>query len=136
MFSITPPDCYVRTLSSFSTDRRPRTNGPVPSSPPPPIKRVFRRVVYVAAAAFAPPLHYLSTYNRAQMQDVFLGKGTWAVLCSGGDNGDSEAVTKRFGTAARAMKGSVKFGVVDCTGSLPSGKSILQKFDLSVSFVF
>lgn len=70
------------------------------------------------------------------MQDVFLGRGTWAVLCSGGDSGDSEAVMKRFGTAARAMKGSVKFGVVDCTGSLPSGKSILQKFDLSVSLCF
>ncbi|CAM9327347.1 unnamed protein product [Sphacelaria rigidula] len=65
------------------------------------------------------------------MQDVFLGKGTWAVLCSGGDSGEHTAVSKRFDTAARALKGSVKFGVVDCTGSLPSGKSVLQKFDLA-----
>lgn len=77
-------------------------------------------------------MHFLSTYNRNQMKDVFLGKGTWAVLCSG-DGAAYDAVYKRFGTASKAMKGSTKFGVVDCTGSLPSGKSILQKFQLSVS---
>lgn len=65
------------------------------------------------------------------MKDVFLGKGTWAVLCSG-EGAAYDAVYKRFGTASKAMKGSTKFGVVDCTGSLPSGKSILQKFQLSV----
>ncbi|CAM9487758.1 unnamed protein product [Scytosiphon promiscuus] len=84
----------------------------------------------VLAKAFAPPIHFLSTYNRNQMKDVFLGKGTWAVLCSG-EGAGYDAVYKRFGTAAKAMKGTTKFGVVDCTGSLPSGKSILQKFDLS-----
>lgn len=81
--------------------------------------------------AFAPPVHFLSTYNRNQMKDVFLGKGTWAVLCSG-EGAAYDSVYKRFGTASKAMKGSVKFGVVDCTGSLPSGKNILQKFSLSV----
>lgn len=65
------------------------------------------------------------------MKDVFLGKGTWAVLCSGEGSG-YDAVYKRFGTASKAMKASVKFGVVDCSGSLPSGKSILDKFGLSV----
>lgn len=81
--------------------------------------------------AFAPPVHFLSTYNRNQMKDVFLGKGTWAVLCSGEGVG-YDSVYKRFGTASKAMKGSVKFGVVDCAGSLPSGKNIIQKFSLSV----
>lgn len=65
------------------------------------------------------------------MKDVFLGKGTWAVLCSG-EGAAHDAVNKRFGTASKAMKDSVKFGVVDCAGSLPSGKSIIQKFGLSV----
>lgn len=76
-------------------------------------------------------MHFLSTYNRNQMKDVFLGKGTWAVLCSG-EGAGYDAVFKRFGTASKAMKGTTKFGVVDCSGSLPSGKSILQKFKLSV----
>lgn len=74
------------------------------------------------------------------MQEVFLGKETWAILCSDstseGDKGEKsgkDAMMKRFGNAARELKGVVKFGVVDCTGSLPSGKSILQKFELSVS---
>ncbi|CAN0047622.1 unnamed protein product, partial [Choristocarpus tenellus] len=44
----------------------------------------------------------------------------------------------RFNNAARNLKSTpgssdVKFGLVDCTGSLPSGKSILQKFDLDES---
>ena len=82
-------------------------------------------------AAFAPPVHFLSTYNRDQMKDVFLGKGTWAVLCSG-EGTAYDSVYKRFATASKAMKGSVKFGVVDCAGSLPSGMSILQKFSVSV----
>ena len=81
--------------------------------------------------ALAPPVHFLSTYNRNQMKDVFLGKGIWAVLCSG-EGAGYDAVYKRFGTASSAMKGSVKFGVVDCSGSLPSGKNIIQKFELSV----
>ncbi|CAM9837046.1 unnamed protein product, partial [Ectocarpus sp. 13 AM-2016] len=74
-------------------------------------------------------IHFLSTYNRNQMKDVFLGKGMWVVLCSG-EGAGYDAVYKRFGTASKAMTGSAKFGVVDCAGSLPSGKSILQKFDL------
>ena len=82
-------------------------------------------------AAFAPPVHFLSTYNRNQMKDVFLGKGTWAVLCSG-EGAAYDSVYKRFATASKALKGSVKFGVVDCAGSLPSGKNILEKFSLSV----
>eukprot|EP00903_Cladosiphon_okamuranus_P009402 g8966.t1 len=86
--------------------------------------------VAALAKAFAPPVHFLSTYNRNQMKEVFLGKGTWAVLCSG-DGAAYDAVYKRFGTASKAMKGSTRFGVVDCSGSLPSGKSILQKFQLS-----
>lgn len=119
--------------SPFSTNRTP------PPLARPPALAISPRVhqipsCIVVSAAFAPPVHYLSTYNRAQMQDVFLGKGTWAVLCSGGDSGEHTAVSKRFDTAARALKGSVKFGVVDCTGSLPSGKSVLQKFDLAVCF--
>lgn len=66
------------------------------------------------------------------MKDVFLGRGTWAVLCSS-EGAAYDSVYKRFGTASKAMKGSVKFGVVDCSGSLPSGKNIYQKFEISVS---
>ncbi|CBJ25496.1 conserved unknown protein [Ectocarpus siliculosus] len=109
--------------------------------PPPPPSRLapwYPAVVAMGVAvalaflakALAPPIHFLSTYNRNQMKDVFLGKGMWVVLCSG-EGAGYDAVYKRFGTASKAMTGSAKFGVVDCAGSLPSGKSILQKFDLS-----
>lgn len=102
-----------------------------PPSPPTPVTPVAG-FPQPNTAALAPPVHFLSTYNRHQMKEVFLGKGMWAVLCSG-EGAGYDAVYKRFGTASSAMKGSVKFGVVDCSGSLPSGKSILQKFELSVS---
>lgn len=102
-------------------------------SPPLSLSPFF--LLFFVCEAFAPPVHFLSTYNRNQMKDVFLGKGAWAVLCSG-EGAAYDAVFKRFGTASKAMKGMTKFGVVDCTGSLPSGKSILQKFELSVRDTF
>lgn len=116
---------YESTISVVATSQHPSPS--------------YRRTPFAGfpqpnTAALAPPVHFLSTYNRNQMKEVFLGKGMWAVLCSG-EGAGYDAVYKRFGTASSAMKGSVKFGVVDCSGSLPSGKSILQKFELSVSIL-
>lgn len=65
------------------------------------------------------------------MHDVFRGKDPWVVLCKK-RGPDYNSAYSRFETASKTLTELAKFGVVDCSGSLPSGKSITQKFGLTV----
>lgn len=79
----------------------------------------------------APSIRFLSIRNQTQMHDVFRGKEPWVVLCkTKGPNYNS--AYSRFETASRTLTELAKFGVVDCSGPLSSGKSITQKFGLTV----
>lgn len=79
----------------------------------------------------APPIHFLSIRNQTQVHDVFRGKEPWVILCKK-KHPDYNSVYGRFETASRTLTELARFGVIDCSGSLPSGKSITQKFGLTV----
>ena len=79
----------------------------------------------------APPIRFLSIRNQTQMHDVFRGKEPWVVLCKK-KGPDYNSAYSRFETASRTLTELAKFGVVDCSGPLPSGKSITQTFGLTV----
>jgi hypothetical protein len=74
------------------------------------------------------PLHYLSTYNREQMLEVFKGGQTWVVLCHAGNS--VQPIPPNFVELAGDMTHMASFGVLDCNGVLPSGKTVLEKFGI------
>lgn len=84
---------------------------------------------YFIAQGITKPLHYISTYNVDQMREVFLGNTTaWVVLCN---DGSSQAIDKNFETAAKENVGGAKYAILDCSGTLPSGKNVYTKFGIS-----
>eukprot|EP00903_Cladosiphon_okamuranus_P008305 g7989.t3 len=91
---------------------------------------VFAIVTATLILVVAPSIHFLSTRNQAQMHDIFFGKEPWVVLCKK-KHPNYRSVHRRFETASRALTESAKFGVVDCSVPLPTGKSITQMFALT-----
>ncbi|CAM9713510.1 unnamed protein product, partial [Phaeothamnion confervicola] len=84
-------------------------------------------LVFIVQGLFG-PIQHLSTYNREQMKAVFASNDTWVVLCHEGEGEIDEA----FATAAKDLDGDLaaKWGVLNCGGTLPSGKTVWKRFDL------
>ena len=70
------------------------------------------------------PLTYLDVSSEQQMTEVF-SKEKWVVLCLAGA---SHVPPVFAATAAKMRKEDVRFGILDCSAELPSGRSTLERF--------
>ncbi|CAM9168483.1 unnamed protein product [Chrysoparadoxa australica] len=95
-------------------------------------------VIALMVKGLSKPITYLSSYSGSQMKEVFRGNDTWVVLC----HNTSAPLHKRFDTAlqeigagawGKASGPVTQFGVLDCGGTLPSGKTVIKKFALDDS---
>jgi len=76
------------------------------------------------------PLTYIDASNEAQLRSVFFSGEVWAVACAdkaGGPPDSWESVAARL----KESTDTLKFGVLDCTAKLPSGRTILQRWKLN-----
>eukprot|EP00045_Choanoeca_perplexa_P006761 m.58542 g.58542 ORF g.58542 m.58542 type:complete len:395 (-) comp13770_c0_seq1:43-1227(-) len=82
--------------------------------------------VYVAF--FADNVVFIDPKDDVQLKDVFLSGAPWVVGCAEGKSGKAPKVLSES-TSLLASRG-IRAGVIDCSASLPSGKSTLKRFKL------
>lgn len=71
----------------------------------------------------------LDLMDASQLRHVLKGGYPWVIICSDG----SAPIPPEFQEASTLLDGTARAGVVDCTRTMPSGKTIAQALDLRTS---